>query len=369
MTNKRPKIVLASVLKSVDEPRMFEKFAWALREKYEVHIIGYASDHELPAIESIHFHPIFDFADGKQRRVQASSVFLKRLHRIQPDLLVVHAVELLPAACWYALKQNIPLCYDVLENYWRNIIYQDNYSRLIKWPLAIGMRAVEWMSRSVVKHYFLAEQCYAQEFAFASGKFSILENKFRKLDGIERKVNQSERVHLVYTGTISAVYGAKEAFLFAKRLVNDGILLTLTMIGKVESHELGTWLAEQGTYYDWFDWKGEQEAVSHRMIIEMLAGADYALLPYQPNRSTQNCIPTKMYECLALGVPMIIQNNPLWENVCAPHDAAIFLDFPSNTTNEFKAKQANHAPYPNGRAQDACWRDELLQDVIAKLLT
>jgi len=369
MRESLPKIVLAAVLKPINDTRMFEKFAQSLAGEYEVHIIGFEA--EVPDIfpQAIHFHPIFKFDRKEHSRWNASQLFLKTLDQLNPDFLIIHAVELLPAACWYSIKKRIPLCYDVRENYWRNIIYQDHYPNLIKLPLAIGVRSLEYCSRFVVKLYFLAERNYEQEFRFSRGKSTILENKFKVLlTHLPAKV-PNEIMHFVYTGTISVIYGAKEAFELMEQLVSTGFKLKFTMLGKIADVTLGNWLAQKATQYSWFFWKGATQSIPHPAIIALLAQADSALLPYQPNKSTENCIPTKLYECLALGVPMIIQQNDLWESSCQAHQAALFIDYCQPNVHELIKQLTAMNFYPNGAVKAAEWQKEAtdLRHIIQSL--
>ena len=365
MKNNLPKIALAAVLKPIDDTRMFEKFAQSLCKSYAVHLIGFeaAIPDQVPI--NIHFYPIFHFNRKSNQRWQASKAYLKTLKQIQPDVLIVHAIELLPAACWYSVQNNIPLCYDVRENYWRNIIYQDHYPSLLKYPLAFAVRLLEWSSRLIVKHYFLAERNYEHEFQFSKGKSTVLENKYKPM-ALKGKV-PNKRLSFVYTGTISPIYGAQEAFVLMEKLVKSGLELTFTMIGKVAHQELGQWLSQQAERCSWFYWKGAATPVPHSEIIQLLIQADFSLLPYQTNKSTENCIPTKLYECLALGVPMIVQHNPLWESICEPYQAAVFINYKKANIQELLVKLKESAFYPNGSVEEAKWEKEtgVLLNVIS----
>lgn len=368
MDKPLPKIALAAVLKPVDDPRMFEKFAQTLHDHFEVHILGFASSNRTPPPQNIHFHPIFDFTRTNTSRLHASKVFLQTIKRIKPDVLIVHAVELLPAACWYAFRQAIPLCYDVRENYWRNIIYQNNYHSLLKLPLALSIRCVEWLSRLVVQHYFLAEKCYAHETSFSTGKQTVLENTYKavaKLALASRQRPVVSKLKFVYTGTISTIYGAKEAFMLMERLNSNGTDLEFTMIGKIAQKHLGDWLDQQAKKHSWFQWKGKYTPVPHSELIQALASSDLSLLPYQANKSTQNCIPTKMYECLALGIPMLVQHNTMWEDLCQQYQAALFIDYATENPQELRSKLQQKHFYPNGPTISAFWDTSNKQRLLA----
>ena len=57
---KKRRIVLASVLKPVNDPRMFEKMGQSLANQYEVHCIGYPSQVKIHS-PSVSLHPLPPF--------------------------------------------------------------------------------------------------------------------------------------------------------------------------------------------------------------------------------------------------------------------------------------------------------------------
>lgn len=67
--------------------------------------------------------------------------------------------------------------------------------------------------------------------------------------------------------------------------------------------------------------------ISHTILLQELQKTDFVILPYLFNKSTQNCIPTKFYECLAYKKPMLISKNSKWESFINPLDAGMFVDF------------------------------------------
>ena len=94
---KKRRIVLASVLKPVDDTRMYEKIGVSLADRgnYEVYIIGYPSLHRYIESTSIHFLPLKPFQRLSLQRLLAPFKILKKTIQVQPDLLIVNTHELL----------------------------------------------------------------------------------------------------------------------------------------------------------------------------------------------------------------------------------------------------------------------------------
>ena len=72
---------------------------------------------------------------------------------------------------------------------------------------------------------------------------------------------------------------------------------------------------------------GGQNAVPYMQIVNYTKKSDILLLPYLPNKSTQDCIPTKFYEAIALRKVMFIQKNKYWQELLKDYDVGVFIDF------------------------------------------
>ena len=176
--------------------------------------------------------------------------------------------------------------------------------------------------------------------------------------------------HLVYTGTISTIYGIKEAVYFAERLHEAGLPIQFSIMGKVAEPELQSFLQHKAQIHSWLQLTASEALVPHSEILTLLRQADFVLLPYQDNPSTRDCIPTRMYECLAMGIPMLVQQNPRWETMCLHYEAGISIDFNSTAVLPIWQKMMTTNYYPSGPIQNALWSAEerKLLSVISRIL-
>ncbi|MGF1637131.1 MAG: hypothetical protein ACFCUU_08670, partial [Cyclobacteriaceae bacterium] len=69
--------------------------------------------------------------------------------------------------------------------------------------------------------------------------------------------------------------------------------------------------------------------IKYELILEVLSNGDFAIMPYRISPEITGSIPTKIYECMALHIPMILPKHPPWEALCKPLASAIFCDFDS----------------------------------------
>jgi glycosyltransferase involved in cell wall biosynthesis len=361
---------------------MRDKFAFSLIRSYKIHLVGLGKS-DFPARTSfrngeVHNHPIYDFEKTENKRWKASFKLWKLLKEIQPDLLIIHAVELLPVALLYKWKFSKKLIYDVQENYTKNIWYQKNYKTWQKPFLVFGISLIEKLSTTGVNQYILAEKCYKQELNFFPKKNStVLENKFletsnysspKKTKNNSIQPIQNRPIHFAYTGTISEIYGIKEAIELIKKLQNSGVDLHFSVIGKAISKKLKNWLENELENFDWVSLKVSLSPVPHKEIMQVLETTNFALLPYQPNKSTENCIPTKMYECLALQIPMIIQRNRTWEEFCKPYNASIFTNFANPDVEFLKSEIQQKTFFGKGEVKEVFWNGNKLKELVENVL-
>jgi very-short-patch-repair endonuclease len=175
---KKRRIVLASILKPVDDTRMFEKMATTLVRSggYEVDIVGYPSTSQVS-------HPPIRFVPFKSfKRVSIARLFAKwrvfsKAWSVRPDILVFNTHELMVPAIWMKILLGTSIIYDVRENHYRNILHSGSFPFIIRWPLALLVRFKEKLLAPMIDHFILAEKGYEKEFRFHRGGWTVVQNK------------------------------------------------------------------------------------------------------------------------------------------------------------------------------------------------
>ncbi|MFL5731284.1 MAG: glycosyltransferase [Cytophagaceae bacterium] len=381
------RILIASVLKPVNDPRMYEKFGISISrlEGTEVHICGYREAGSWKKEEGrggkedtdrkIAFHPIFEFNRLSFDRVFAPFKFLGILLKVKPQVIIVTTFELLIVTILYRILFGGKILYDIQENYYRNIRFNQTYPPVIRTVLALYTRTMEYLSIPFISHCLLAERNYEQEFSFSKGKSLVIENKYQKQPGEKDPLPRPKPlskgpIRLLYSGTISEEYGIFEAINLAEKLheIHPGI--SLTIIGYCANKQTLNYIKERIESKDFIQLTGGEDLVSHELILEEIRKADFGLLSYRPNKSTENCIPTRLFEYQAQLLPMIIAENKLWEQICAPNTAAIFIHYKSFHPAHLLQQLTETTFYPAGLNPDVFWTSEeiKLQDLIKSYL-
>ena len=449
-------LVIASVLKPVDDPRMYEKFARSLAAtgRYAVNIIGFLPRKEVTDKE-IGFYPLFDFHRLSGKRLLTNFKCYQALQRIQPQIIIVTTPELYPAVALFRRHSSgCVLLYDIQENYDRNIHYNQGFG----WPWKNVLR---WMVRQVerrlikrAKRYLLAEQGYVQEMSqLPPERVIIIQNKVVRLpqstpailtlkkiykthrhsgifcsDSVRKypespclkpqtgyftdtvrgiregdsgsfappgadalryanvrtastvddgKVRIAESTHkkdvsdslsIIYTGTVSEVYGIRQAMHLAQMLIEkchpDA---TFTIVGHVPQHRLHRDLLAWEQQYPWLQLVIDKKPLPHATILSYISQADWGIVSHQPVSSIANCFPTRIWEYMAYQLPFLLQDHPYWVDYCAPWHCAVALDFNNSNVEHVYEQMKQGSFYPHGVPGDIYWEQEApkLLDAVA----
>ncbi len=354
----RKTIAIVSVLKPVTDSRNYDKIGLSIGQtnKYAVNIIGFSAKN-IPEIENIAFHPLFHFGRLNPARLTASWKIYKKLIQLKPELIIVNTHELLLVICLYKILFGAKILYDIQENYYRNIRFTPTYPPLLRTLLAWYVRGKEKLLKGCIDHFLLAERSYARDLKFTSGKATVIENKTTIRPVKKKDSTKSPIIRFAYTGTISENYGIFDAIDFIDRMHRIDTRVQLVIAGycakkttwkKVWRHTIGK---------DYIDVEGGNTLSPHERIVEILEASDFALLPYHLDRSIIRCIPTKIYECIALQTPMIIRPNPLWLKLCTKFNACMPTNF-READESFLTLILNRKYYTKGNTEKISWETE-----------
>ena len=350
------------------------KFAETLLERpgTRVHVAGRGITGTDSGKAEIILHPIFDGTRLSLNRLAAQSRYWRLLRILKPDIVVVHAPELLPLTLlWQALGRGRKFLYDIRENYALNVSTQSVYQGFTRRGLAVGLSWVEAWAVRRAAGVILAEASYAAELPYLNalppGRVLVLENKYQPQPGeILRPQPQalpplSEPLRLLYSGTISELNGVWEAMALARQLRTAWLGgVRLTIIGFCQQPELLRRLQQQAAEHsDWLTLVGGAEPVPHARILAEIGQSHLGLLPYRPHPSTERCRPTKLFEYLAHGLPVLATPNPLWQELLDRHGAGLSTGFARPVDGPALVARLRAYPfYPNGISTDVLWAAE-----------
>jgi hypothetical protein len=336
---KKRRIVLASILKPVDDTRMFEKMGDSLANsgQYDVDIIGYPSSIQ-PSHPSVKLQPLEPFHRLSVSRIFAKWRVFSKAWRMKPDILIFNTHELIAPAIWLKIWRGTRIVYDVRENHYRNILHSGSFPYLIKWPLALAVRFKEKLLAPMIDHFILAEKGYEKEFRFHRGGWTVIQNKALKTSPDSPQKNplhfslspgegRGEAFTLLFTGTLAASTGVFHAINFCKALHSADAAIKLKIVGYAAQSEVRRRIIDETKDSSFIELVGIDRLVPHHVIMNAIYDADAGIISYPAAQHTMNSHPTKLFEYLSARLPIIVENRWSWIEEYAPCDPFILVDF------------------------------------------
>jgi glycosyltransferase involved in cell wall biosynthesis len=358
---EKTKIAIASVLKPVQDTRAYYKFGLSLREtnKYSINIIGF-SDKIVKNQTDLSFYPILDNYKSTPLRIWAQFKFLKLLFIIRPKVLIVTTPELLLLSSTFKFILNYQLLVDIQENTSSNLIHNHPNPSISKRFLALLIRIIERSSNLVVDGYIFAETCYVKEFPWIKNPL-IIENKhFNKSNGIQKKtLNKQQPLTFLISGTLTPVFGTIEGILWFKKLVEIYPHFQLLVIGHVTMPSYLNRIHLAIDKHPQIKTHLYGSPVDYELILKAYKDTDIHLLPYYSIENICSKMPSKLYDSLALGIPVFISKNPLWKKVIDQNSAGCQVDFEDIQMAETEfLKMIQHEFFPNGGDANATFTQD-----------
>lgn len=216
---------------------------------------------------------------------------------------------LISLAGWIMAKvKHAKLVYDV-RDIWPDVALEMNeftvnsiYYKIFKFIRDFMLKHADLVTAvSDGKVNKLKEYAPQKEIAKVSNGFDIhfLQNQLN-LD-LYRKIAVQERFVCVYTGNLGLAQGLKQLLYIAGRAKEKGLNTSFWLYGKgAEEEELKEYVRKHQLDHVFFGGK-----LSNRDIYTVLKAADISFVPLV-NENLKDSIPTKIYEALGVGCPVLL---------------------------------------------------------------
>ncbi len=364
---KKIRIVIASLLKPVDDTRMFEKLGQTLEEDAYVHIIGYPSKVTFHSTK-ITIHSLLPFNRLSWGRMIAPWKIFRKVLEIKPDVFIITTHELLLVGVVSKIFLSCRLIYDIQENYFRNILYTDAFPRITRPFISTYVRIIEWLTSPFVNHFLLAERGYEKELSFPGNRRTIIENKTKKEKVIANKKNDGQ-INLLFTGTLAETTGVFTAIELAQKLHAVNQSIRLTIIGFCSQQNTLEKIKNTIRDKNFIKLIGGNLLIPHAEIIKEIQSSNFGIIAYAENQSIINSIPTKLYEYLGNQLPILMVNHKPWLDLANPYQAAMAFSLTDFNAEEVLDKMKNQSFYTS-IPKDVFWENEVekLKNVVHDVL-
>ncbi len=338
MTNrKKLSVLIGSVLKPVDDIRHYQKIGKGIVQgdyPSQVHIYGYPSN-KIYNAENVTFYPSKPFKRISLDRIWSKWLFLKLLLKLKPDVTIVCTHELIIPAVIGRILGGSKLIYDVQENYFLNNWYGNTFPIIVAQLLSIALRIKEIICTPFFKQFWLAEAVYAKQLIFLpKSKIRIYENKVSQglIDYVRNKeVNKSENqnvVNLLMYGTVGSEYGVKRLIELVGALKEvKGKTIKLKIKGRCTQLSYLRELTKLVESHENIDIHVSGDPITFYELIDEVLISDVIVMPYKFTKATAGRVPTKIWESIICGKPIIIQQHPDLQAIVGEKQGVFYTDF------------------------------------------
>ncbi len=322
----RSRLAVVTTVHRWSDPRVFERNARAAVQcGLEVHaFVPAAGDPPLPEWAKqgeFHLHNL-PMPQGRLGRMWLALRVSKYIFKDGDfDGVHFHDPELIPAMVWLSLRHpRVRILYDVHEELPLEVFSKAYIPRPIR-PLAGGFARLLWGLAARRFHAF-APATEAIAAHWPAERTRVVHNYPRDMFNLSRNGLKVNPNRIVFVGALTHIHGVQEALQSVSRLRQDHPQLRLELYGRLLDLPLQSAVgrAVQEGWCQHIQWLEPAE------LITRLRGAGVGLVPYYPLRDHLDALPTKIFEYMALGIPIMASDFPLWRGIiqeqnvglCAP---------------------------------------------------
>ncbi len=352
---EKRRIVIASVLKPVDDTRMYEKMGHSLAETnlYDVSIIGFAPSSPIVPCR-IRQISMGNFPRLSFTRLWTRWRIFQQAFTLQPDVFIFTTHELILPAIALKVIRNTRIIYDVRENYFRNILHSEGLPLILRPLLAMLVRLKEKLTAPAIDYFFLAEREYEKEFKFHRAGWTVLENKALPNS---RSHSTARGLRLLFSGTLASSTGVFRAIRLARQLHAVDPRVQLTIAGYAASLPVREQIHAEAESSPFVRLIGVDALVSHGVIAKLIRESDAGIIAYPSAPQTVNSVPTKLFEYLQGSLPILTEAHWPWIPRFGKHHPFVFCDF-KNPDLESIVKALTTNSFYLTPATESSWQSE-----------
>ena len=261
---------------------------------------------------------------SKLGRLRTHLSLIRRLFSVRAELYLLHDPELLPLGIVLTLLGK-RVVWDMHEDSYNDIKTKDYLSPRLRRPAAATYLFLQSLAHRLLKGFILAEDAYSTYFP-GSTKTCIVRN-YPLLDRLSTFADITKAPNsLVYIGSISSHRGVYQLLEVVRklsvRLPEVRLLLIGPFIDSSTEEAVRRTIHESGLEKNVEITGPIKNVDAYPLVAQCKIGM--ALLLPQPNFTTS--LPTKMFEYMALGLPVVVSNFPLWDGIVRRDEAGIAMD-------------------------------------------
>jgi glycosyltransferase involved in cell wall biosynthesis len=239
------------------------------------------------------------------RRARRTRAAFRLALRERADVYHIHDPELIGTAL--ALKRATParVVYDCHEDNLGYVYQKPFIPRLLRRPLAAAVLLYEKRAARRLDAVVTADDGVRQRFERLGARTLTLHN-FPRLDYFDCSVAAAKEFDLVYHGSLPA-YHVKECFAIDDALTRRGRYVRWLLLGRFADIEGARAGAASRGAADRFSFEA---SVPHGEVARRVLTARIGIVPLPDLPKFRHNIPTKLFEFMALELPVVLSDLP-----------------------------------------------------------
>ncbi|MFZ5516357.1 MAG: glycosyltransferase family 4 protein [Candidatus Zhuqueibacterota bacterium] len=320
-TEKTIKLCHITTVHPVRDVRIFFKeCVSAARFGYDTHLIVRHDRDETADGVKILALPLAP-AKGLRRPVNMFRA-LKRALAVKADIYQFHDPELLIIGMLLKVLTRAKIIYDVHEDIRKQTLGKSWIAPWLRRPVAFGLHALESLGEQFFDAIIVAEDSYIPNFCRAP----VVIYNYPILKEYPHRQGASHGANLIYVGAITRMRGAFEMIaaveLLARRFPDVKLYLIGQFFPASLEREVKERIARAGLE--------KNIVITGRMnytdMFGYLQNADIGLAVLHPDGNYIHSLPTKMFEYMMLGKPVVVSHFPLWEGIVREAGCGVVVD-------------------------------------------
>jgi glycosyltransferase involved in cell wall biosynthesis len=248
-------------------------------------------------------------------------VMARQALRLSADIYHFHDPDLLPIALLLRAFRRCVI-YDIHEDLPRTILYKDYIPAWLRAPLMRLTELIENAAARAMSGLVAATPAIANRFQRFNGNTVVVNNFpiLAELASAGRKEWSQRSMAVAYIGGIAEERGIRELLSSMSQLPEIGAKLELA--GWYSTPTLEEELIHSPEWRH-VTWRG---LLGRTGIAEMLGSVRAGIVVFHPE---QNCVaaqPTKLFEYMSAGIPVIASDFPLWRSIVETAGCGLLVD-------------------------------------------
>lgn len=337
MKEKRIKVCMISTVHKPFDTRIFHKEAKSLaRAGYSVYYVVRSAKEE--EVDGVTIVPLPEVSTRIARMVFLPWIAVMRARKIQADVYHFHDPELMLAVAALKLITRKAVVYDIHEDVQAQILTKDWIPKSMRKPVAWLYRSVE---RALLRFYdavIVVRSTQVVDYA-SQGRLKVALVDNYPISDADAKPphttgtdDRSQITHktpraVVYVGGLTRMRGIEEllhAAALMKSMLN--VPFALKLVGPAQPPNYAQKIEERIRELGISKEVQMLGQVPHQEAMKIMREATVGVVTLLPVPNYVSTAPTKMFEYMLAGLPVVCSNFPLWQEIVTSAGCGLTVD-------------------------------------------